>query len=126
MDDESLLSAYFERTTPAAATAGRAVMAFILELDLHIAWKLNKTTIECRAERYFCALWPVKRHITFWIFNNGGIADPQGRLLGSGRATYVRLHTLDDVDEILNDFVAQAYRTEGLRPLKRPNRRTSP
>ena len=34
---------------PAAAAAGRAIMAFVLELDAQIAWKLNKTTIEFRA-----------------------------------------------------------------------------
>ncbi|MDE2817316.1 MAG: DUF5655 domain-containing protein [Chloroflexota bacterium] len=122
MDDESLLATYFERTTPAAAAAGRAIMAFILELDPQIAWKLNKTTIEFRAERYFCALWPVKRHITFWIFNNGGLKDPQERLQGKGRASYVKLCSLADVDEVLRDLVAQAFRTKGLRPLKRPRR----
>ena len=118
-DDTSLLAAYFDRTTPAAAAAGKAIMASLLALDPKIVWKLNKTTIEFRVERYFCALWPVKRHITFWIFNNGGIEDAHARLMGKGRASYVKLRSLADVDEILLDLVAQAYRTEGLRPLKR-------
>ena len=46
-------------------------MAFVLESGTQIVGKLNKTTIEFRAERYFCVLWPVKHHISFWIFNNG-------------------------------------------------------
>lgn len=124
-DDRARLAAYFDRTAPEAAEAGRSAMAFILKLDPGIAWKLNKTTIEFRAERYFCALWPVKGHITFWIFNNGGIEDPCGRLLGKGRASYVKLRTRADVDDTLRDLVAQAYRTEGLRPLKRPRRSAS-
>ena len=52
-DDTSLLAAYFDRTTPAAAAAGRAVMDFILALDPNRTWKLNKTTIEFRGERNF-------------------------------------------------------------------------
>ncbi len=48
-------------------------MAFILNLDTRIAWKLNKTAIEFRAEHYYCALRPVERHIPFWIFNNGDL-----------------------------------------------------
>jgi hypothetical protein len=47
--DDSRLAAYFERSKLAAAAAGRAIMAFVLELDAQIAWKLNQTTIE------FCA-----------------------------------------------------------------------
>ena len=47
--DDSRLAAYFERSKLAAAAAGRAIMAFVLELDAQIARKLNKTTIEFRA-----------------------------------------------------------------------------
>ena len=97
----------------------------MLALKSGIDWKLNKTAIEFRAERYFCALWPVKHHITFWIFHDGGITDPSGRLLGRGLASYVKLRTLADVDDTLGDLVAQAYRTEGPRPLKRSRRRSS-
>ena len=81
--------------------------------------------MEFRAEHYYCALRPVERHISFWIFNNGSIADSQDVYLGRGRASYVRLRTLDDVDGILEDLVTQACRTEGLRPLKRPRRRAT-
>jgi len=36
-------------------------------LDSNISWKLNKATIDFRAERQFCSLWLVKNHFTFWI-----------------------------------------------------------
>ena len=92
-------------------------MAFILELDAQIAWKLNKTPIEFRAERYFCVLWPVKHHISFWIFNNGDISDPEARLHSKRRASYVRLRSPDDAHETPMNLVMHAHRTEGVRPL---------
>ena len=114
--DDSRLAAYFERSKLAAAAAGRAIMAFVLELDPQIAWKLNGTTTEFRAWRYFFALRPVKHRNTFWTLNNSNLEAPAARLLGKGRASYLGLKSPGDVDETPMDLVRQAHRTEGLRP----------
>ena len=121
--DDSRLAAYFERSKLAAAAAGRAIMAFILELDAQIAWKLNKTPIEFHALQYSCALRPVSHRNTFWTFKNGDLEALAARLSGRGRASYGRLKSPGDVDETPMDLVRQAHRTEGLRPLKRPQPR---
>ena len=118
--DDSRLAAYFDRSKLAAAAAGRAIMAFVLELDAQIAWKLNKTPIEFHAWQYSCALRPVKHHNTFWTFNRGNLEGRTARLLGRGRASYIRLKSPGDVDETPMNFVGQGHRTEGLRPLYCP------
>jgi hypothetical protein len=114
---DSCLAAFFERSKPAAAAAGRAIMAFVLELDVQIAWKLNKTPIEFHAWQYSCALRPVKHRNTFWTLNNSNLEGRTARLLGKGRASYIRLKSPGDVDETPMNLVGQAHRTEDLRPL---------
>ena len=118
MSEQQQLDSYFERTTPEAAEAGRAAMAFILSLDPKISWKLNKATIDFRAERQFCSLWPVKNHITFWITNDGSVPDPENRLKGNGRTANLKLNSLADFDEAVKELVHGSFKTEGLRPLK--------
>ena len=118
--DDSRLAAYFERSKLAAAAAGRAIMAFVLELDAQIVWKLNKTPIEFQAWQYSCALRPVKHRNTFWTLNNSNLEGRTARLLGKGRASYIRLKSPGDVHETPMVFVGQGHRTEGLRPLYCP------
>ena len=82
-------------------------MAFVLESGTQIVGKLNKTTIEFRAERYFCALRPVSHRITFWTFKNGDLEAPAARLLGKGRAPCVELKSPGDAHEAPMDLVRQ-------------------
>ena len=82
-------------------------MAFILELDAQIAWKLNKTPIEIHPLQYSCALRPVSHRNTFWTFKNGDLEAPAARLLGKGRAPCVELKSPGDVHESQMDLVRQ-------------------
>ena len=86
MPESSRLEEYLVRTTPQAAEAAQAAMDFILSLDPKITWKLNKATVDFRAERQFCSLWPVKSHVTFWITN-----DCSDHLVAVSQPTNVRL-----------------------------------
>ncbi len=92
-------------------------MAFVLELDAQIVWKLNKTPIEFQAWQYSCALRPVKHRNTFWTLNNSNLESWTARLPGRGRASNVGLKSPGDVDETQLDLVRQGHRTEGVRPL---------
>lgn len=112
------LDKYFARTTREAAEAGQAAMDFILSLDPNISWKLNKATIDFRAERQFCSLWPVKNHITFWITKTDDVQDPNSRLKGEGRTTNLKLYKVSDFDDELKNIIRASYKSEGLRPLK--------
>lgn len=110
---------YLDRTTAAAAEAGRAAMTYLLALDDRISWKLNKATIDFRAERQFCSLWPVRSHITFWITKTDDIDDPGERLTGEGRTANLKLKEASDFDDEVRALLAASFRSEGLRPLKR-------
>ena len=120
MEVTTLASLHTLIALPAAAAAGRAIMAFVLELDAQIAWKLNKTPIEFHAWQYSCALRPVKHRNTFWTLNNSNLEGRTARLPGKGRASYIRLKSPGDVHETPMVFVGQGHRTEGLRPLYCP------
>jgi hypothetical protein len=111
------LEQYLTRTTEEAAQAGRSVIEFLLGLP-NVSWKINKATIDSRAERQFCSLWPVKKHITLWLTKTESVHDPQQRLRGEGRTANLKLRTNKDVDSYLKKLIRQSYKSEGLRPLK--------
>lgn len=111
------LEHYLTRTTKEAAQAGRAVIEFLLGLP-NVNWKTNKATIDFRAERQFCSLWPIKNHITLWLTKTENVHDPQKRLRGKGRTANLKLSTNKDVDSYLKKLIRQSYKFEGLRPLK--------
>ena len=91
-------------------------MAFVLESGTQIVGKLNKTTIEFRAERYFCVLWPVSNtHITFWIIQEWrDLEAPAVTPAGQGTRTLRRAegHPATLTTTAPMDLVRQAYRTE--------------
>ena len=110
------LAAYFELSKLATAAAGRALMAFVLELDVQIAWKLNKTPVEF--PRLAVLLRSPVGQATQYILDI-----QQWRLRSSGRTPAGQgtgiLHKAEVTRRRRRDangFVGQAHRTESLLP----------
>lgn len=108
---DEYIDALAEPLRAVALAARGAIDAGLPEADAAIRWAHPTWSL---GKRPVCYLKRASRHVTFGFWRGASIADPSGRLEGSGAVmAHVKLRAESDVDpRLFADWLAQACELE--------------